>query len=445
MYCIFSAYHYPIMQLNKEIFRLAIPNIISNISIPLLSSVDTILMGHLSMRHLGAVGIASMIFNFVYWNFGFLRMGTTGLTAQAYGEKNPTLIRDTLGRAILVSLSISILLLLCAFPLEYLSFKGMNVIPDQESLVRDYFYIRLLAAPATLTIYALMGWLFGMQNAIYPLIITILINVINIIASYYCVVHLDMEVKGVAYGTVIAQYIGLIFLLALIFFKYTSYFKDLSLKALLAKNELLQFLVLNRDIFIRTVCLTMAFLYFYRCSSSQGEVILAVNLILLQFLNWMSYGIDGLAYASESLVGKYKGANEQKVLTAVIKRVILWGAIFAMIYSLVYWIFQSFLIQIFTNDLSLAAKTQDYMIWMVILPLVAFLSYIWDGIYIGLTASKSMRDLMLVALIVFLSAHQILLSAFNPNVSLWLALMIFLFIRGILQSIWYKRFGTSLR
>jgi len=432
------------MSTNKEILRLAIPNILSNISIPLLSSVDTILMGHLSVTHLGAVGIASMIFNFLYWNFGFLRMGTTGITAQAYGEKNTKHMRDTLGRAILLSLGLALLIILLAYPIQQISFSGMQVMSSQAEMVKDYYYTRLWAAPATLSIYAFTGWFLGMQNAWYPLIVTIVVNLVNIAVSYYCVVHLGMEVKGVALGTVFAQYFGVLIIAILLVYKYKELLHGLKFKTLSAWSELKKFLLINRDIFIRTICLTLAFAYFYRCSSTQGETILAVNLILLQFLNWMSYGIDGVAYASESLVGKYKGAQNWTQLKKLINKVILWGGIFALMYSIVYYVFRRPLVEVFTSDNALANTTQEYMYWMAILPLFAFLSYIWDGIYIGLTASKSMRNLMLIALVIYLATHHILLLFLSENNSLWLALLSFLLIRGLLQSYWYKLKGNTI-
>jgi len=432
------------MSTNKEILKLAIPNILSNISIPLLSSVDTILMGHLSVSHLGAVGIASMIFNFLYWNFGFLRMGTTGITAQAFGENDTTKIRDTLGRALLLSIGLAFLIVFLAYPIQQISFSGMQVLPSQADMVKDYYYTRLWAAPATLSIYACTGWFLGMQNAWYPLLVTIAVNVINIAVSYYCVVHLGLEVKGVALGTVIAQYCGVLLIIILILYKYKNLLHGLQIKILTQWLELKKFLLINRDIFIRTICLTFAFAYFYRSSSTQGETILAVNLILLQFLNWMSYGIDGVAYASESLVGKYKGAQNYTQLKKVINKVIVWGAIFALIYTFIYYFFKRPLVQVFTSDNTLAATTEQYMYWVAILPLFAFLSYIWDGIYIGLTASKSMRNLMLIALVIYLATHQILRQFMSENNCLWFALLSFLLIRGLLQAYWYKKKGNAI-
>ena len=298
--------------MNKEILRLAIPNILSNISVPLLSTVDTILMGHLSASHLGAVGIGSMIFNFIYWNFGFLRMGTTGMTAQAYGAENKMEISNTLGRACALGLVLAVIILLFQIPIGELSYYLLNVTDNQYALVREYFLIRILAAPATLILYSVLGWFFGMQNAIYPMLLTIFINVINIAVSAYLVLGLGMEVSGVAWGTVIAQYGGLFLAALMLRHKYKVYLDGFKQKNILRFNKLLRFLRINGDIFIRTICLTFAFGFFYSQSSNLGELALAANVILLQLLNWMSYGIDGFAFASESLVGKYVGAKRSQ-------------------------------------------------------------------------------------------------------------------------------------
>jgi len=385
-----------------------------------------------------------MIFNFVYWNFGFLRMGTTGITAQAFGAKNTMHISNTLGRSIVVALILAVLVFLLAIPIKYLAFNGMNVIPAQEDFIAQYFFIRILAAPATLSIYAFTGWFFGMQNAWYPLWITIWINVINITVSYYCVVHLNMEVSGVAWGTVIAQYAGLILIIVLLKLKYIKELQRIKLGALVKWNELRSFLSINSDIFLRTLCLTFAFGYFYSVSSKMGETLLAVNLILLQFLNWMSYGIDGVAYASESIVGKYKGAKNMNLLNLAIKRVLQWGLVFAIFYSLMYWIFGTSFIKIFTNDSHIVDQTNTYLPWMIGMPIFAFLSYIWDGVFIGLTASKDMRNSMFMALTIFLLSHFILVNYLNPNQAIWMSLLIFLFSRGVIQSVYFKVKGTNL-
>ena len=424
--------------MNREILRLAIPNIISNISVPLLSSVDTALMGQMSALHIGAVGVGSMIFNFIYWNFGFLRMGTTGITAQNYGQVSNPAIINTLGRALLIALILAIIIMLLQVPFGKFSFYLMNLSDTQLPLVNTYFYIRIWAAPATLSLYAFMGWFFGMQNAIYPLILTIVINVVNIICSIFFIKYLGFDVEGVAYGTVIAQYVGLFLALGLFYYKYRYLFDDLSQKALLRWEALKEFLSINSDIFIRTFCLTFAFGFFYSQSSVGGEQLLAVNVILLQFLNWMSYGVDGFAFASESLVGKYYGAKQSSKLKQVIRLSFIWAMGLAGLYALVYGVFGTPLVRIFSNQLDVITATQPYLFWMILFPLLSTPCYVWDGIFIGLTASRAMRDSMIVALIIYLAAHYLLKTDYG-NHGLWLALLIFMVARTGVQWWVYRR------
>ena len=424
--------------MNKEILKLAIPNIISNISVPLLSSVDTALMGQMSVLHIGAVGVGSMIFNFIYWNFGFLRMGTTGITAQGFGQQSDKAIILTLGRALFIAILLAILIMLLQIPFGQFSFYLMNLSATQLPLVETYFYIRIWAAPATLALYALMGWYFGMQNAIYPLILTIVINGVNIICSLVFIKYFGMEVEGVAYGTVIAQYVGLFLAIGLFFYKYRYLLPNLSQKSILKSEELRQFLSINSDIFIRTFCLTFAFGFFYSQSSVGGESLLAVNVILLQFLNWMSYGIDGFAFASESLVGKYVGAKQQPQLNKAIRLSFIWGFVLAGIYSLLYGLFGTPLIHLFSNQLEVITATKPYLFWMVLFPLLSTPCYIWDGVFIGLTASRAMRDSMIISLIIYLGVHY-LLKADYGNHGLWLALLIFMMARGGIQWWVFRR------
>ena len=418
--------------------RLAIPNIISNISVPLLSTVDTALMGRLSELHLGAVGVGAMIFNFVYWNFGFLRMGTTGITAQAFGKKDEHEIMQTISRAILVALVLASLVFMLQKQIGELSFYLMNISAAQYGLVEEYFYIRIWAAPATLALFVFMGWFFGMQNAIYPLILTITINAVNIVFSFLFVKKYNMGVAGVAWGTVIAQYVGLLLAIFLFRKKYNSHLKYFSQKATLEFQALSKFLTINRDIFIRTFCLTFAFGFFYSQSSNGGEIILAVNVILLQFLNWMSYGVDGFAYASESLVGKYKGASDSKNLTKAIQLTFIWGMVLATLFSLIYWIFGMDLLYIFTDKENIIAASVPYLFWMILFPIISTPCYLWDGIYIGLTASHAMRQTMLIAVAVYILFYFLLRNDYG-NHGLWAALLIFMAARGLIQWIWYRK------
>ncbi|MEM1325868.1 MAG: MATE family efflux transporter [Bacteroidota bacterium] len=424
--------------MNKEILRLAIPNIISNISVPLLSTVDTALMGRLSEAHIGAVGLGAMIFNFIYWNFGFLRMGTTGITAQAFGKERKDQIMLTLGRALVVAVLIAGSILLLQYPIGQLAFQLMNVPESQQDLIADYFYIRVWAAPASLGLYAFMGWFFGMQNAVFPLVITLVINTLNIALNFLFVLHFGMEADGVAMSTLIVQYVGLILAVILFWWKYKSYIVHLKRRALLVRDELKRFLVINRDIFIRTACLTFAFSFFYSQSADSGTLILAANVILMQFVNWMSYGVDGFAYAAESLVGKYAGKSDRTATQRAVRLSFFWGMGLAGLYALIYGVFGHSILALFTNQTDVITATLPFLSWMLVFPIAGTPCYIWDGIYIGLTASKQMRNAMLLSLGVYMIVHFLLKPTLG-NHGLWAALMIFMVARAAFQWWFYDR------
>ena len=439
--------------LNKAILWLAVPNIISNISQPLLSSVDTGLMGTLSSLHIGAVGLGAMLFNFLYWNLSFLRMGTTGLTAQAFGRKDQAAIAHALLRALLLGIALGLVLLSLRAPLLQLGIYLMNVPNEQVELVSQYFSIRLLAAPATLTLMVLMGWFFGLQNVWYPLLLTLIINTSNILWSSWLVGVQGWGVQGVAYGTVGAQYLGALVGLGLVIFRYHSYFqtteegqKPWDWGAILEAQAFRRFLNINSDIFIRTFCLTLVFGFFYSQSAVAGGTILAVNTILMQFLNWMSYGVDGFAYAAESLVGRYTGAEDRSTTKKVVRLSLYWGMALAVVFSVVYGWAGAAIVALFSQQEEVRAATLPYLPWLVVLPLVGTPCYIWDGIFVGLTAVKAMRNSMMIALLVFVGCYWGLraTSILNLSHALWLSILVFLAARGLVQGWWYKQRGLDL-
>ena len=424
--------------INKELLKLAIPNILSNISVPLLSSVDTALMGHESVKHLGAVGIGAMVFNFLYWNFGFLRMGTTGFASQAFGANDKQEVINTLFRSAFLALIISFILILFGGGLGNIACQLMNVQEGQFDLVYEYFTIRIWAAPASLLLFTLFGWFFGMQNAIFPLLVTITLNLTNIFVSFYLVRYMGMGIAGVAWGTVIAQYTGLLIALLLFMVKYRQLLTDLNAQALKRLDKLSLFLKINGDIFLRTFCLTFVFGFFYAQSSKMQANTLEINTILMQFLNWMSYGVDGFAYAAESLVGKYLGASNKDKLKLAVRQSFRWGMGMALVYALVYLFFGESLLAIFTNDPILIAASSAYLYWMFILPIAGTPCYIWDGIFVGLAASKEMRNGMLIALLSFLLSYFLLKTNYG-NDGLWASLTIFLVFRALILWIYYRR------
>lgn len=424
--------------MNKKILDLAIPNIISNISVPLLGIVDMTLMGHLeSDDYIGAIALGSLIFNFLYWSLGFLRMGTSGFTAQALGRRALPETILVFSRAAFIALIIGLLLLLLQRPIENLSFLVMKGETQVEALAMNYFRIRIWAAPAALGQFALLGFFLGMQNARLPMVVVVTTNVINIVCSYIFVMKLGMESNGVALGTVIAQYSGL--LLALFFFRkyFRRLFRYWSLKATLQKEKLKQFLLINKDIFIRTMCLVIVFSIFTARSASTDlksegeETILAVNSILMQFFMFFSFLIDGFAHASEALTGRFIGSNDRGSLRRSIRLLFLWGAGISVVFTLLYLVGGEFIFRALTNNPEVISNARPYYFWVVMVPLVSFSAFLWDGIFIGATAGPEMRNAMLVSTLVVFFPAYFLAGRFMGNHGLWLAFILFMVARGV--------------
>ena len=415
--------------LNKQILSLAIPNTISNLSVPMLSAVDTALMGRLeNEQYLGAIAIGGVIFSFVYWGFGFLRMGVTGLTAQAYGAKDAKESTLILKRAAIVGLLIGLLLIVVQPLIAALSFYLMDAGAEVEQLARSYFHIRIYAAPATLTLHVFHGWFLGMQNAKYPMFLAIVVNLLNLVLNLVFVKVLMMTSDGVALGTVIAQYFGLLCTVGLFLRKYRHLWDGWHLKGVLNLPALKRFFRISGDIFIRTLSVLFCHAFFTSKAAALSDTALAINTILLQFIHILAYGIDGFAFAVESLVGRYKGAREITNLKRSVRYSFWWVLLLSAGFSLVFGLLGTKLLYFFTNKTDLLIGARPYLIWIAIAPPINSVAYIWDGVFIGATASTPMRNSMLASTVVFLFAYVLLKGLGNHG--LWLALTLFSIARG---------------
>ena len=415
--------------LNKQILSLAIPNTISNLSVPMLSAVDTALMGRLeNEQYLGAIAIGGIIFSFVYWGFGFLRMGVTGLTAQAYGAKDAKESTLILKRAAIVGLLIGLLLIVVQPLIAALSFYLMDAGAEVEQLARSYFHIRIYAAPATLTLHVFHGWFLGMQNAKYPMFLAIVVNLLNLVLNLVFVKVLMMTSDGVALGTVIAQYFGLLCTVGLFLRKYRHLWDGWHLKGVLNLPALKRFFRISGDIFIRTLSVLFCHAFFTSKAAALSDTALAINTILLQFIHILAYGIDGFAFAVESLVGRYKGAREITNLKRSVRYSFWWVLLLSAGFSLVFGLLGTKLLYFFTNKTDLLIGARPYLIWIAIAPPINSVAYIWDGVFIGATASTPMRNSMLASTVVFLFAYVLLKGLGNHG--LWLALTLFSIARG---------------
>ena len=426
--------------MNRKILNLAIPNIVSNITVPLLGLVDLALMGHLDSEvYIGAIALGGVIFNFIYWGFSFLRMSTSGFTAQAYGEKDRSKSINTLARALLVVAAAATLILILQAPIAWLSFKVIGGSEEVETLAREYFRIRVWAAPAALSLFVFSGWFLGMQNARYPMIIAISVNVVNILLSVFFVFGLKMNSNGVALGTAISQYVGLTIALLLFRYKYIELIRFVSKRAILNIQHLIEFFRVNTDIFIRTFCIILVFTFFTSKSASINDTILAVNSLLIQLLLFFSFFIDGFAYAGEALVGKYVGSHKPKNLKRVVKLLFWWGLGLALAFTLIYLPGTNLILKLLTTQNDVIESARPFIPWVVLVPLASFASFIWDGIYIGATASKAMRNTLLIATFLCFAPAYYFLNPVLGNHALWLGMLLFMFMRGAVQTVLYKR------
>ncbi len=432
--------------MNKKILDLAIPNIISNISIPLLGIVDMALMGHLeSDAYIGAIALGSLIFNFIYWGLGFLRMGTSGFTAQAFGRGDMPETIMVFSRAFFIALAISLLLLLLQKPIEMLSFAALKGETRVEALAIAYFRIRIWAAPAALGQFALLGFFLGMQNARLPMLVLVFTNLINLACNYIFVMKLGMGSNGVAYGTLVAQYSGLLISLWLFRHHFNKLFKYWSWKATIQWHKLRSFMMVNKDIFIRTMCLVVVFSIFTARSASSdtlsnGEnTTLAVNSLLMQFFMFFSFLIDGFAHASEALTGKYIGAGDGNSLKKSIRLLFIWGTLISLMFTLIYLLAGRAIFRLLTNNPEVISNARPYFFWVVLVPVFSFVAFLWDGIYIGATAGKQMRNAMLISTMAVFFPVYIFAGKIWGNHGLWLAFILFMIARGLSMQLMSRK------
>ena len=419
---------------NREILQIALPSIVSNITVPLLGLIDAAIVGHLgAASYIGAIAVGGMLFNIIYWIFGFLRMGTSGMTSQAYGQKDEAETMRILARSMGVGMLIALALIILQYPIERIAFTLMKATPEVERLASLYFRICIWGAPAVLGLYSISGWCIGMQNSRFPMYVAITQNIVNILASLVLVYGFGMKIEGVAIGTLVAQYAGLLMAAWL----WTSHFKRLlpyiQLQTLLAKGAIRRFFQVNRDIFFRTLCLVAVTMYFTSAGAAQGEVILAVNTLLMHFFTFFSYIMDGFAYAGEALVGKHLGANDRPALRQMVHQLFVWGIVLSLVFTLVYGIGGKVFLGLITNEQSVITASSAYFYWVLAIPLTGFAAFLYDGIFIGATATRWMLYAMSIATTAFFLIYYGFRGTMD-NHALWLAFITYLALRGIVQG-----------
>lgn len=426
---------------HRQVLQLAIPMILSNISTPLLGLVDTAILGHLDTEQfLAAVALSGLIFSFIFWGFGFLRMGTTGLTAQAFGEDDRGEINNILIRAIVLAIVISFLVLLLHPFIARFSFYLLQSSQGVERLALQYFEIRIWSTPAILCSYVLLGWFLGLQNVRIPLLIVLITNISNIGLDLLFVYYYKMQMEGVALASVIAEYLGLTvaLLVALSVTKKHKLFNNL--RQLASFSKIKAMLKVNSHILVRTWCLIFAFAFFTAQSARMGDVVLAANAVLLNFQTFMAYALDGFAHAAEAMVGKAVGAKNKTHYKQVVLTAGFWSFLIAVSFAVLYFSFGQQIINLLTGLDNVRSLACFYLPWLIIMPLASFVCYLFDGIFIGAMLTREMRNTMLFSLFgVFLPVWYF--TQHMGNQGLWLAMTVFMLSRGLSMTIVFKRRG----
>ena len=418
---------------DRQILQIALPSIVSNITVPLLGMVDVAIVGHMgSPVFIGAVAVGSMIFNLVYWLFGFLRMGSSGLTSQALGRRDLTEVARLLVRSMVIALGIAVLLIVLQIPMKWAAFWLIGPTEDVAPFASTYFDIVIWGAPASLALFSLMGWFIGMQNTRFPMVISIMQNVVNILTSLTLVYGFGMKIEGVALGTVIAQYTGFIVALGLVMRYYGRLFRGN-----LRSPKTSKFLSINRDIFLRTLCLVAVNLYFTSAGARSGAVILSVNTVMMQLYLFFSYFMDGFAYAGEALGGRAYGAQNKTTFHETLRRLWLWTLIVTTVYTLLYICCGEWIISILTDEPQVIEASQTYLWWVWFIPAAGCVAFIWDGIFIGITATRGMLVSSFLSALLFFGVYEAVRGVIG-NHGLWLAMVVYLLMRGVLQTIWYR-------
>jgi MATE family multidrug resistance protein len=425
---------------NKEILRLAIPNVLTNITIPLLGMVDVYLMGHLeSIHYLGGVALGSALFNFLYWAFAFLRMSISGLAAQSYGRVDNEEMAIVMQRGALIAAAGSLLLITFQMPLADLGLSILEGSPEVKDQARRYFAIRIWDAPASIMLFVFYGWYLGMQNSVYPMVIALTVNIVNIILSFVLVRLFGMDVDGVALGSVLAQYVGLILALILFFKKYRWIIPYFTRKLSILLTNMSNFLSVSTNIFIRTLFVILVFTFFTSKSAGIGDITLAANSVLLQYMLLFSYFLDGYGYAAEALIGKLFGARNRLKLSYSVHMLLRWGLGFAIVFSAAYLILGETLLSLFTRQTEIIETGKQYLLWVVMMPLVSFLTYIFDGVFIGIGGSVQMRRSVVIAAVFFFFLPFYILFPYLGNHAMWLSMFLFMVVRSLYLTISYPR------
>ena len=420
--------------MNKTVLKLAIPSIFANITVPLVGMADTAIAGRLGdATVLGGIAIASMLFDLLYWNMGFLRVGTGGMVAQAYGRGDYKDAMSTFALGITTALAFAFLFIVCQWVYVEAAFHFIECSPGIEALAREYFFIRIWAAPATLSLNVFKGFFIGMQNAVSPMAVDITVNVTNIAASIFFAFYAGLGFSGIAWGTLVAQYVGLILAVSLMVFQYRRHFHLMDIRNDIRPGKIRKFFMLNADLFVRSLCFLFIYAGLTSLAAKYGDVDLAVSSIMMKLMLLYSYFIDGFAYAGEALSGRYIGARDRESLTRAVKVIFMWCCGIGIVSTLGYWAGGEWLVRLMATDATVIAESARFLPWLLVMPFVSSVAFTWDGIFIGATATKALRNSMLWAVVGFFASYFLLRGTIGVQ-SLWVGYMMHLVVRTVYLS-----------
>lgn len=441
-----------VSSLDKEILRLALPSILANLTVPLVGMVDIAVAGHLDASAaalIGGISVGSLMFDMLYWNFGFLRAGTGGLTAQAYGRKDVADCSANLKRGVGLALLIAAVMLLLQWPFQKFFFLFVHSSDEVARLALEYFYIRIWAAPATLSLMAIRGWFIGMQDTFSSMLTDLIVNGMNIAASIIIAMGIQplgfegIGFKGIAWGTVVAQYSGFAAAGVIIFLKYSNVLKT-SAGNIFSGEQMKRFFSVNSDLFVRSLCLIAVYIGFTAISARFGDLLLAVCSIMMKLLMIFSYFTDGFAFAGEALTGRFIGEKSVDGVCRTVKSTFIWAMGIGVLFVGIYAVSGEPLFRLMTSDTTVVEAGKAFLPWLTLIPLVGCPAFTWDGIYIGATATRAMRDANLWCVVSFFGVWLIGILIFHPSGAasahlLFAAYYAHLICRSLYQTALYKK------
>lgn len=425
--------------MNRRILKLAGPSILANITVPLVGIVDLAIAGRLGdAASIGGIAIATMLFDLLYWNMGFLRVGTGGYAAQAYGRRD---FKDAF-RVLVQALGTALSAAMVIWAIQYIYLEAAFLLVDcsaeTEILARKYFFIRIWAAPATLSLFVFKGWFIGMQNTISPMVVDVTVNLLNLVLSIVFALGLNMGISGIALGTLVSQYAGITLALILMYAYYKKLFHYIQIKGNLKLKEMKSFFVLNGNLFIRSTSLLLVYAGFTSIAAKYGDNLLAVSTIMMKLMLLYSYFIDGFAYAGEAITGRFVGAKDLVSLKKAIKVLFIWTLVIAAVSTVAYAFAGEPLFRLMTNNKEVIEAAQAFLPWLLIVPLLSCVAFILDGIFIGATASVAIRNTMLLSAATFFASYYLLQSTIGIQ-ALYVGYMAHLIVRTVVMSLRMKK------